>query len=150
MGKYEPLASHLAAAQDDKWIARFSEIEAVLGFPLPRSARTYREWWSNQKGGGHSQAKGWQDAGWQVDRVDIAAEEVTFKRKLHRSGISPEVEVMSDLYRRAAELTGINDRDALIHEALRTLIAREAGERLIRLGGSMPDIHVPPRERPLP
>jgi hypothetical protein len=42
----------------------------------------------------------------------------------------------------------LEDRGILIREALRGLIAREAGLRLARMGGTMPDIKVPPRERP--
>ena len=55
---------------------------------------------------------------------------------------------LDDLLRRAGEMTGIGDRELLIREALRGLIAREAGLRLARMGGTMPDIKVPPRERP--
>ena len=56
---------------------------------------------------------------------------------------------MRELLDRARELTGITDRDALILEALRLLVAREAGLRLARLGGTMPDLEAPPRQRPV-
>lgn len=153
MGKYEPLAEHLSGERENAWIASFSEIEAVLGFPLPPSARNHREWWGNQRGGGHSQAKGWQEAGWQVWKVDLHEKRVEFRR----AGCEGErVDQprdfgqgnLDDLLRQAGEMTGIADRELLIREALRGLIAREAGLRLVRLGGTMPDIRVPPRERP--
>jgi len=38
----------------------------------------------------------------------------------------------------ARELTGIQEKTALLHEALRALIARESGRRLAALGGTMP------------
>jgi hypothetical protein len=147
VGKYEPLAERLRREPKDSWAATFAEVEETLGFPLPASARTYREWWANQRGGGHSQTKGWQDAGWQVWRVDIPGERVTF----HRTGLDtkavPETESEEDLLERAAEMLGTSDRGQIIREALRGLIQREAGRRLARLGGTMPDLRLPPRRR---
>jgi hypothetical protein len=35
----------------------------------------------------------------------------------------------------------------VINEALRWFVAREAGKRLAKLGGSAPDIEAPPRRR---
>lgn len=54
------------------------------------------------------------------------------------------------LLRQAQEYTGIQEKTALIHEALRHVIAREAGRRLAALGGTMPDLALPPRRRPAP
>ncbi len=48
-GKYAPLYRHLAAKTGPDWRVSFEEIEALLGFELPVSARLYRPWWSNQK-----------------------------------------------------------------------------------------------------
>jgi len=55
-----------------------------------------------------------------------------------------------ELLARAQELTGITERTALIHEALRRLIQLEAGRRLALLGGTEPDLEVPPRRRSEP
>jgi Arc/MetJ family transcription regulator len=52
-----------------------------------------------------------------------------------------------DLVLKAREYTGIEEKTALIHEALRHLIAREAGRRLATLGGTMPDFKLPRRRR---
>jgi Arc/MetJ family transcription regulator len=49
-----------------------------------------------------------------------------------------------DLLEEARKLTRIDERTALVHEALRALIARESARRLSRLGGSEP------RARPVP
>lgn len=43
-----------------------------------------------------------------------------------------------DLVAKAVELTGIEEKPALIREALKALIAREAARRLALLGGSDP------------
>jgi len=53
-----------------------------------------------------------------------------------------------DLLADAEEYTGIKEKSALIREALKALIAREASRRLARLGGTMPDIAAAPRRRP--
>ena len=52
-----------------------------------------------------------------------------------------------ELLATAHEMTGIKERTALIHEALRSLIEREAGRRLALLGGSDPAAELPPRRR---
>ena len=54
-----------------------------------------------------------------------------------------------DLLALARELTGITETTALVREALKALIARESARRLARLGGSQPDLDVPPRRRPM-
>jgi len=52
-----------------------------------------------------------------------------------------------DLVARAQQLTGISERTAVLHEALRALIARETARRLIRLGGTEPQLRPVPRRR---
>lgn len=52
-----------------------------------------------------------------------------------------------DLLERAEKLTGIRERPALLREALKALIAREAALRLARLGGSDPAATAAPRYR---
>lgn len=52
-----------------------------------------------------------------------------------------------DLLDEASALTGLNEKTALVREALRALIQRESARRLARLGGSEPDLEVPPRRR---
>ncbi|MCL4672583.1 MAG: type II toxin-antitoxin system VapB family antitoxin [Sphingomonadaceae bacterium] len=47
-------------------------------------------------------------------------------------------------------MSGIDDRDLLLEKALSELIQREAGRRLIEMGGTMPDFEPAPRERPFP
>jgi len=48
----------------------------------------------------------------------------------------------------AKELTGIRETSRLMGEALKLLVAREAGRRLAAMGGSQPDLQYTPRRRP--
>jgi Arc/MetJ family transcription regulator len=47
----------------------------------------------------------------------------------------------------AIEYTGISEKSVLINEALKTLVAVEAGRRLAALGGTMPGFKAAPRRR---
>lgn len=53
-----------------------------------------------------------------------------------------------ELVAKAQEYTGITEKSALIREALRSLVAREAARRLALLGGSDPHATAAPRRRP--
>ncbi|MEK7343845.1 MAG: type II toxin-antitoxin system VapB family antitoxin [Pseudomonadota bacterium] len=53
-----------------------------------------------------------------------------------------------ELVAKAQEYTGLTEKSALIREALTLLVQREAARRLARLGGSQPDLELPPRRRP--
>lgn len=52
-----------------------------------------------------------------------------------------------ELLAKAEMYTGIREKSALIREALRALVEREAARRLARLGGSEPDLTAIPRRR---
>ena len=80
-GKYRNLYRHLCSLEALEWRATFGEIEAVIGFKLPKSARKHRPWWGNQRGeNGHSHARAWSAAGWETAEVDMAAETLLFRR----------------------------------------------------------------------
>jgi Arc/MetJ family transcription regulator len=55
-----------------------------------------------------------------------------------------------ELLAKAEAYTGIHEKSALIREALKALIEREAARRLARLGGSEPDLKPIPRRRAKP
>lgn len=55
-----------------------------------------------------------------------------------------------ELLAKAQEFTGLRQKSALVREALKALIEREAARRLARLGGSQPDLTAPPRRRSEP
>lgn len=52
-----------------------------------------------------------------------------------------------DLVAKAQEYTGLTEKSALVREALKALIEREATRRLIALGGSHPGFKAAPRRR---
>jgi Arc/MetJ family transcription regulator len=52
------------------------------------------------------------------------------------------------LLEKAEFYTGINEKSALVREALKALVEREAARRLARLGGSEPYLKKIPRRRP--
>ena len=52
-----------------------------------------------------------------------------------------------ELLAEAEFYTGIREKSALVREALKALIEREASRRLARLGGSEPDLAAIPRRR---
>lgn len=53
-----------------------------------------------------------------------------------------------DLLAEAEALTGVEEKTALVREALKALIERESARRLARLGSSDPQAKAPPRRRP--
>jgi Arc/MetJ family transcription regulator len=52
-----------------------------------------------------------------------------------------------DLVRTAQEFTGVEEKAALLREALKALIERESARRLASLGGTMPGLKDVPRRR---
>ena len=52
-----------------------------------------------------------------------------------------------ELLNRAQELTGIDEKTALVRQGLEALIARESARRLAKLGGSDPGLKDVPRRR---
>ena len=79
MSRYSRLAKYLANIKKEEVTLPFVEIERVLGFSLPASARRLRVWWSNDKY--HSQSKnGWLSAGYVVAKVNFDEETVTFRK----------------------------------------------------------------------
>jgi Arc/MetJ family transcription regulator len=67
---------------------------------------------------------------------------------MHMSTTRTTLNLDQELLSKAREYTGIQEKTALIHEALRSLIQREAGKRLAALGGTMPGIRAGRRRRP--
>ena len=80
LGKYRLLVAYLAALppEMETELLTFPALEALLGGPLPRSART-RSFWEN---GRRVAWVGWRPAGWRVYAVDLTPgeEAVSFAR----------------------------------------------------------------------
>ncbi|MFZ0558525.1 MAG: type II toxin-antitoxin system VapB family antitoxin [Methylovirgula sp.] len=54
-----------------------------------------------------------------------------------------------ELLAKARSFTGVEEKSALVREALKALIERESARRLARLGGSEPRLQAPRRRRPV-
>ena len=52
-----------------------------------------------------------------------------------------------NLLSQAAEYTGETEKTALVRMGLEALIQRESARRLAALGGTMPELSIPPRHR---
>ncbi len=63
-------------------ILKFEEIEDVISYKLPKSARTHRAWCANDPS--HVQAAQWLDIGWRAQAINMAEERVTFIRIAER------------------------------------------------------------------
>ena len=98
MAKYAPLYEWLMSKTNAGEVVvstTFSEIEKILGIPLPKSARIYREWWANDET--HVQAAGgWMAAGWKVDHANLNSEQVIFEQFnvpfIQPTGVSDSIE----------------------------------------------------------
>ena len=53
-----------------------------------------------------------------------------------------------ELLMKAQHYTGLKEKSALVREALKALIEREAARRLAQLGGTQPQLRAAPRRRP--
>ena len=58
------------------------------------------------------------------------------------------IAIDDELFANAQEYTGLKEKSALVREALKALVEREAARRLARLGGMQPDAKASPRRRP--
>lgn len=61
-------------------VLTFAEIEQLIGEPLPDSARKHRPWWGNKDIDQARQCQAWMSVGWHVEKVDLAAQTVRFKK----------------------------------------------------------------------
>ena len=52
-----------------------------------------------------------------------------------------------ELVAKAQAFTGLQEKSALVREALKALIEREGARRLARLGGTEPDLNLPARRQ---
>jgi hypothetical protein len=70
-----PLLDFRRACPDPTVTLTFEQVEAILGYPLPDSARKYSYWWHSRfQTHGH-----WEAMGWKMS-LSMAAEMVTFTR----------------------------------------------------------------------
>jgi hypothetical protein len=80
MGKYSKLGVFLQNSTIDPVKLTFNDVENILGFNLPKSARKYQAWWANN-GDSHTHAvDGWLAMGW-MTKVALDNQVVIFTRR---------------------------------------------------------------------
>jgi Arc/MetJ family transcription regulator len=57
------------------------------------------------------------------------------------------IAIDDELFAKAREYAGLTEESAVVREALKAFVEREAGRRLARMGGTQPDAEAPPRRR---
>jgi len=77
--KYFALGEYLLNHSGDNIQLSFSDLEEILGFPLPKSALMYRTWWTNDRTHSHAN-NGWLLVGWRVSNINLENESVHFNR----------------------------------------------------------------------
>jgi len=79
MSKYDPLTAFLRKQPYQEVLCGFGDLEKILGFALPSSARQHRAWWSNN-GSNNVMTKAWLNAGFRTRDVDMENQRLTFER----------------------------------------------------------------------
>ncbi len=79
MGKYEPLKHFLVEQKTAEVPMTFTEIERLVGTPLPPKAANHRAWWSNSPTN-NVMTQAWLDAGYKTERVDMTSRKLVFVR----------------------------------------------------------------------
>ena len=78
--KYRGLAEYLLSSNETRVTLTYSQIEEILGFALPDTARKFKQsYWANTET--HSYASSWMTVGYKT-RVDVDNDTVTFVKNL--------------------------------------------------------------------
>ena len=85
--KYEKLGKFLQEQGQSLIPLTFAEVEAIVGHPLPRSAR-YQAWWSNSPSN-NAMTTVWLKAGFKTESVDMERRSLVFRRVKPRPVPSP-------------------------------------------------------------
>jgi len=80
-GKCMPLHKYLVNRFADSVVLTFAQLEDLLGFALPDSARTQQEWWTNTDRDKSSYADAWIMGG-RTAKPNLLARTVTFERSI--------------------------------------------------------------------
>src|SRR5206468_1524032 len=79
-GEYQLLYKYLRDRFANRLVLTFAEIEDLLGFSLPESARVEDTWWSSVVGSRSAQSKAWMLAD-RTATVNLMARCVVFERE---------------------------------------------------------------------
>ena len=77
--KYRHLSNYLTNSGNKNVILNFSEIEKIIDFKLPDSAKKYRQFWANTTT--HSIALSWLSVGYETVDVNMDLQIVVFEKK---------------------------------------------------------------------
>ena len=77
--KYDPLRDYLKAQKHDEVVLSFEEIEAILGFALPRAAQRAEWWFDDSPEHPKLQRQAVRDAGFDARRF-AKSDSVRFQR----------------------------------------------------------------------
>lgn len=78
--KYRKLAEHLLTTNEMRVTLSYSQIEEILGFTLPDTARNFKpSFWANTRT--HSYASSWMGVGYKA-QIDAKSDKVTFVKNL--------------------------------------------------------------------
>ena len=78
--KYRGLAEYLLSSNETKVALTYPQIEEILGFPLPDTAKKFKQsYWANTET--HSYASSWMAVGYKA-RVDVESDTVIFIKNL--------------------------------------------------------------------
>jgi hypothetical protein len=81
MALYDPLYKWLRSKSAKNICVTFGQIEAVLGFRLPDTARDRPQWWANEMADTrHVQCRAWMDAGFQTRNLNLRRESVEYTK----------------------------------------------------------------------
>lgn len=79
--KYRKLAEYLLFSNKTRVTLTYSQIEEILGFTLPATARNFKpSFWANTKT--HSYASSWMGVGYKA-QIDASSDSVTFVKNLN-------------------------------------------------------------------
>jgi len=57
------------------------------------------------------------------------------------------IAIDDELFAKAQEFAGLTEKSAVVREALKAFVEREAARRLARMRGTIPNAKAPPRRR---
>lgn len=78
--KYRGLSEYLLSSGASRISLTYAQIEQILGFPLPQTARRFKQsYWANTET--HSYASSWMAVGYKA-KVDLNSDTVTFFKNL--------------------------------------------------------------------
>lgn len=83
----------------------------------------------------------------ELDALKLSSNDAIIRACEEEVSVRTTIALDDDLIAKAQAYTGVEEKSALVREALKALIQREAAKRLANLGGSQPGIKSVPRRR---